>query len=53
MTAPQIGALIAVGAYLVALAVVMPEVAVDALIIGALLGLCVALTLAFGERVGA
>lgn len=51
MTAAQIGASAAVGAYLVVLAVLMPEVALDAAIVGALLALCVALTLAFGERV--
>lgn len=53
MTAPQgIGA-VAVATYLVALAVLMPEVALDAAIVGALLALCVGLVMAFGERVGA
>lgn len=51
MTPAQIGASLAVGAYLVALAVVMPSVALDAAIVGGLLALCVGLTLAFGERV--
>lgn len=53
MTAPQGLGAVAVGAYLVALSVAMPEVAMDAASIGALLAVCVGLTLAFGERVGA
>lgn len=53
MTAPQALGTVAVGAYLVALAIAMPEVAVDAAIVGALLAVCVGLTLVFGERVGA
>lgn len=51
MSAPQGAGALAVFGYLAALAVATPEVATDALIIGGLLAVCVALTLAFGERV--
>lgn len=41
----------AVLAYLVALGLLMPEVAADAAIVGATLATCVGLVLTFGERV--